>query len=56
MNELTERNTLYVVGKQEGGFLTALEFSDRRKMCFRVTTGSLELESVQCSAYIMNSY
>jgi len=34
--------------KQEGGFLTALEFSDRRKMCFRITTGSLELESVQC--------
>lgn len=32
--------------KQEGGFLTALEFSDRRKMCFRITTGSQELELV----------
>jgi len=39
-----ERNC--VMWKQEGGFLTALEFSDRRKMCFRITTGSQELESV----------
>ena len=29
---------------QGGGFLTALEYSDKRKMCFRVGTGSQELE------------
>jgi len=41
-------NANCVLWRQEGGFLTALEFSDRRKMCFRITTGSLELELVYC--------
>ena len=32
---------------QEGGFLTALEYSDRRKTVFKVSTGSTDLEYVQ---------
>ena len=29
---------------QEGGFQTALEYSGKRKMVFKVSTGSTELE------------
>ena len=29
---------------QDPGFLTALEYSDKRKSCFRISTGSAELE------------
>ncbi|XP_065183788.1 meiotic recombination protein DMC1/LIM15 homolog [Sycon ciliatum] len=30
----------------ESGFLTALEYSDRRKMCFKISTGSSELDKL----------
>lgn len=30
----------------DGGFLTALEYADKRKQCFRVTTGSQELDKL----------
>ncbi|CAH1794133.1 unnamed protein product [Owenia fusiformis] len=29
-----------------GGFLTALEYADKRKQCFRITTGSTELDKL----------
>ena len=29
---------------QDSGFLTALEYADKRKQCFRIATGSQELE------------
>ena len=32
---------------QDGGFQTALEYSDKRKMVFRISTGSSELEYVE---------
>ena len=36
---------------QDEGFLTALEYSDKRKRVFRISTGSNELEYVYCLLY-----
>ncbi|KAK2156631.1 hypothetical protein LSH36_208g01046 [Paralvinella palmiformis] len=30
----------------DGGFLTALEYADKRQMCFKITTGSQELDKL----------
>lgn len=40
---------------QNAGFVTALEYSDMRKMVFRISTGSTELEYVEDDHIFLDS-
>lgn len=41
---LSTMNELVCIFYQDSGFLTALEYADKRKQCFRISTGSQDFE------------
>ncbi len=47
-----DRNSTFS-STQDGAFLTALEYADKRKQCFRITTGSQELEYVMFTSFVI---